>query len=181
MRKEFSKVLRDAFGHAMKERFPEFKAVGLKGNPYVWPGERVFLWEPSDSIHCYVILSVSPQYDEFYVHVGWSKLGRFPHLGRGAFRPTRERQEFDEEEYLIKVSMLCGENDGWSVSDMTVLGGSEELPNFEGLVESQVRNIPAETARTIVLPVVDKALTCLAEQGIPYLNEFLVHTTDKAH
>ncbi len=181
MRKEFSKVLRDAFVNAMKKRFPEFEAISLKGNPYVWPGERVFLWEPTDSIHCYVILSVSPQYDEFYVHVGWSRLGRFPHLGRGICRPTRERKEFGEEEYLVKLSMLCGENDGWSISDMTVLGDSEQLPDFDKIVESQIRNIPVSTAREIVFPVVEKALDCLAEQGIPYLNDFLAHRTDKAH
>ena len=148
---------------------------------FINPGECVFLWEPSGSMHCYVILSVSPQYDEFYVHVGWSKLGRFPHLGRGAFRPTSERQEFDEEEYFVRVSVLCGENDGWSVSDMTALGGSEQLPNFERLVESELRKISPKAARKIVLPVVDKALGCLAEQGIPYLNEFLAHAIDKAH
>ncbi|HHJ39127.1 MAG: hypothetical protein AXA67_11350 [Methylothermaceae bacteria B42] len=179
MRKEFAKVLRDKFVKAMKERFTEFEAISLKGNPYVWPGERVFLWKPTDSLHCYVILSVSPQYDEFYVHVGWSKLGRFPHLGRGVFRPTRERQEFNEEEYLVKLSMLCGENDGWSVSDMTALGDSETLPDFEKLVESQVRNIPATTARAIVYPVVEKALDCLEKKGIPYLNDFLAYTIEK--
>jgi hypothetical protein len=173
MRKEYGKLVRDLFSKEMRTRFPKFEMVAIKGNPYVWPGERIFLWKPRSPIHCYVILSISPQYDEFYVHVGWSSLDRFPHLGRGVSRPTPTKNEYREDEFLVKASYLCGDKGGWGVSPMTSQGAIEKLPDFDQLIHSQTKAISAQEAREVVKPVIEAAMSCLAESAIPYLDEYL--------
>ncbi len=176
MRKEYSGVLRDLFTAAMREKFPWFDAVKIKGNPYVWPGERIFLWKPRESIECYVILSISHQYDEFFVSVGWSKLNRFPQLGRGALRPSSHREEFSENEYLVKATYLCGDRDDWGVSSMTRQGDSEFLPDFDDLMQSQMKPITRNEAKGVVQPIVHDVMKCLEHYGIPYLEEFIAST-----
>lgn len=182
MRKEYGKVLREVFTKAMQEELPQFDPVSLKEPPYrgeiyIWPGDRVFLWNPSGSIHCYIVLMASPQYDEFYVFIGWSRLGRFPHRDRAVTDITPEREEFEEDEFIAKASRLCGKGGGWSVSVMTVLDDSGILPDFDELMDSQLKLISVENAKKMILPLVDEAIGCLVMHGVPYLEEFVEFAT----
>lgn len=126
MRKEFGKVLRRAFAKRMKEVAKEFKEVRIS-SPYRASGERAFCWSVDNSVCCWIVLSPSPKdYDEFTILIGWSTWGRYPELSviPSMLKPTENRDEFKQEEYLIRLPQLWTDEDK-RATDQRLLKGVE--------------------------------------------------------
>ncbi len=168
MRKEYGKVLREAFARRLAERLPRFKPVRT-GSDYLFPGERVFCWAVSGDLHLYVILTPDQRgHDAFTVELGWSRLGRFPELSMrpNIMGPALDGAEFARDEAVVRLPYLTGIPEWWTV---------EEIPDpltLEALMEQQRKRSPAE-AEAQVQPLLTEAMDSLETAGVEFFRAFL--------
>ncbi|MDH3317564.1 MAG: hypothetical protein OER43_17585 [Gammaproteobacteria bacterium] len=176
MRKEYGKVLRSAFERQMKAKVPRFAAFKTK-SMYVFPGERIFRWAATDSLHCFVIMVPSRKdTDEFTVEVGWSTHGRFPELGmRPSDSPSSDRVEFERDEFVCRMSELWTREDlWWQFSDFDPM---DPVSQFQ-FITASANPVSAEEAREAVLPKVGDAIEKVLAYGVPYLEELVASKGD---
>ena len=167
MRKEFAKILRQAFGARLRTAAPGFGEMKLRSD-YLGPGERAYADTVGEHIRRWIVLSPSAKdRDEFTVLIGWSTLGRYPELGMipCADMPSEARTEFAREEYLIRLSMLWSTQDPWWVVRPWKGGSLKAL-------QASMAPITPEEAERRVIPAVDDAIGRLVDIGLPYLDEF---------
>jgi len=76
MRSKIGKVLRTKFDQRMKSGLPIFETDGVS---YFPPGSRGYVSHSWPGLSAYIVLSISPKDDTFYIDVAWSRNGRYPH------------------------------------------------------------------------------------------------------
>jgi hypothetical protein len=174
MRKEYGKALRDLFDLEIKAWLPAFKPLQSK-SMYLFPGERVYYRIPREPIYCLIILVPSQKdADEFTIEIGWSKLGRFPESGtRPSLQlPTAARTEFEQAEYVCRLSDLWTREDVWwrvgATAKLDILNPKDQL---EALM-ARVKPVSPEDAQAAVQGPVEDAIEKLRVHAIPYLDEF---------
>ena len=175
MRKEYGKALRILFAVQMKRVVGHFEQVRV-ASTYFWPGDRAYRWQASDQLHCWIVLSPSKKdHDQFTVLVGWSKQGRYPELSMVpcAERPTPDRHEFAQQEYLTCLPYLWTNEDRWWVVRKF------RIPPTVVEIEASLEPIPATEAKEAVTPLVDDAINKIKEFGLPYLEELSQVVTDR--
>lgn len=173
MRKEYGKALRDTFDREMKARLPAFNLLRSK-SMYIFPGERVYYRIPRDPIYCLIILVPSRKdTDEFTIEIGWSKLGRFPESLRPSLQlPTATRTEFEQTEYVCRLSYFWTRQDVWwrvgATAKLDILNPKDQM---EALM-ARVKPVSPEEAQAAVQGPVEDAIEKLRVHAIPYLDEF---------
>jgi hypothetical protein len=170
MGKTFNESVRKQFASAIATVAPQFKPMRAPAE-YAWAGERAFVWDAKRGIRCWVSLVTSPKgYNEFFVEIGWSTLGRYPEL---LSRPTLAGMESATD--VLKYSeMMCRLS---SVGDTP--GSWRYLPaGFDqAALEDQLRleveaalvQLEAAEAQVVVKPLVDQSINSLLRFGIPFL------------
>jgi hypothetical protein len=169
MRKEYGKALRQYFSKKMRETLPDFKEEKVK-SVYLWPGQRAFGRTVAGSLTCWIVLSPSlKDYEEFTVLIGWSTLGRYPELSviPSIQRPSPDRAEFRQPEYLTRLPQLWTHQDEW-----WVIEAFKPVFTVEEMT-ARMAPIPAGVAEEKVIPRVEDAIRKVMEFGIPYLSAFV--------
>jgi hypothetical protein len=173
MRKEYGKALRDAFDRQMKAKLPAFRPLKTE-SMYIFPGEQVYYRMPREPINCIIILVPSrTDTDEFTIEIGWSKLGRFPECMRPCLEPpTSARAEFEQPEYICRLSHLWGREDVWwrvgSAAKLDLLNPEDQVK----ALMARVRSVSPEEAKAAVRGPVDEAIAQITAYAVPYLDEF---------
>ena len=172
MRKEYSKVLKDYFQKKMETKFPQFQKTKYK-SIYIFPGEITYTWPVDDNLKCFIILIPGlTGNDEFFIEIGWSKKGLFPEFERPIGCPTKDRKEFEKDEFICRLDHLWSSNSfGWKFYKL------ENMTDVSDFMKNSQVPIPVEKVREIVLPQVDDAIVKLEKYGLPYLSEFVSHQT----
>jgi len=169
MRKEYGNALRKLFAAQMKQGLPRFGEVKVK-SVYAAPGERAYRWIAREPIHCWIVLSPDPKdYDQFHVLIGWSKRARYPELSMipSGLRPTPDRAEFAQDEYLIRLPDLWTPLDTpWVVREIRALTSVQDL-------QAGMAPISPDQALKDVAPLVNDAIERLKTYGLPYLEAFV--------
>lgn len=179
MRKEYGQALRALFTAEMQSRLPQFEPSQVKSK-YLFPGERVFCWNPQESIRCWIILQPNLKgHESFSVEIGWSKLARFPELSmRPSFSsPSEDRAEFDEPEYVCRLGKDRLGEDYWAEVEAFRCGLTEA--ECMAILQEQLRPIPPEEAKAKVQPHVVDAVDRLVRFGVPYLEQFAASCADR--
>lgn len=168
MRKEYGKALRALFAAEMRRVAPHFEETKVT-SVFLWPGDRAFCWKPNDGFVCWIVLSPSKNdYDEFTVLIGWSQHGRYPELNMipCGKRPSPNRDEFDQGEYLTRLPYLVTQEDQWwTVEEFHV-------PRSVADIEAKLAPIPPFRARQAVATLVNEAIGQIEAVGMPYLEAF---------
>lgn len=98
------------------QRVPSFD-VWAYPTPFLGKNEWAFSYDIDGQLYLFVVFSLHEKdKKEFTIEIGWSKLGRFPQLEmRPCFgdEPNKQHDEFDFDEYLIRLSALWQGNDYW--------------------------------------------------------------------
>lgn len=175
MRKEYGEALRDTFDRELKAKLPAFTPLKT-GSKFVFPGERVYHRALREQIFCLIILIPSRKdTDEFTIEIGWSKQGRFPESG---LRPSLEppspaRTEFDQAEYVCRLSGLWGGGDFWwpvgAAADLDPLNPEDQI----AWLMAMTGPISPQQARTAVQGSVEDAIGRITTYAVPYLDEFV--------
>jgi hypothetical protein len=174
MRKEYGKALRDTFDRELRAKLPAFEPLKT-ASKYVFPGERVYHRIPREPIFCLIILVPSRKdTDEFTIEVGWSKQGRFPESGTrpSLVLPNPARTEFEQAEYVCRLSQLwCGQDFWWRVgatAELDLLNPKDQM----AWLMAMTRPVSPEEANAAVRGPVDDAIARITASAVPYLDEF---------
>ncbi len=166
MRKAYTQALRELFAEALSHTSPEFQAV-RKHEPLVGvPGERAFRRVVSPEVVQWLVLVPDQKREAFYLELGWSRQGRFPQL---SMRPSfvRPADAGAEDEVLIRLRELAGENDmGWTIEEPPLGGTRDEMMAY---IVAQTAPLTPEVAQALVAPLVEEALRMWVELGRPFL------------
>lgn len=115
MRAKISKVTKKTFKMVMKKAMPEFNPIAIDGLPM---GCQVYERKIFDSISLYVMLIISPKYDQFTLELAWSEQCRFPVSWGGLTLPDDPPRD---GEMRFRMQRLWGEQVGediwWSIGN----------------------------------------------------------------
>jgi len=166
MRKVYAHVLRKLFAEGLIAADPAFEFVRRHQPLASHPGEHAFRRTVSPDVAHWVVLVPDSKREAFYLEVGWSRRGRFPQL---TMRPSfvRPADAGPEEEVLVRLRELAGENDsGWVIEEPPMGGTPAEMLAY---IVAQSAPLEPDVARERVAPLVDEALAVWIEWGRPFL------------
>lgn len=172
MRQEYGKALRNRFDHEMKANLSTFQPFKTR-SMYIFPGETLYYRVLKGSIHCFIILVPSQKdTDEFTIEIGWSNQGRFPECMRPSLElPTPARTEFQQSEYICRLSYLWTREDlWWQIGATAKLDLLKPEDQIQALM-ARVQPVSPEEAKAAVRGPVEDAISRITAYAIPYLNE----------
>jgi len=166
MRKPYAQALRELFTEGLAAASPDFEFVRRHQPLAGIPGERAFRRAVSADVVQWLVLVPDLKREAFFLELGWSRRGRFPQL---TMRPSfvRPLDAGPEEEVLVRLRELAGENDfGWVIEEPPMGGTREAMLAY---LIAQSAPLEPEVARARVAPLVDEALAMWIELGRPFL------------
>ncbi|MFL6660487.1 MAG: hypothetical protein ACJ8GW_20540 [Massilia sp.] len=114
MDKALKKLAIDEFAKLIEQNLPGFQPYSEK-NRHLVPGERVWINETTfGDVSLFAIFSPEDKgRDQFTIELGWSRMRRFPQLGRRpslAFKSDFESC-YERAEAITRLSYLTGEKE----------------------------------------------------------------------
>lgn len=181
MSKEFNKAVRSQFDAALVARAPQFVAA-KPVREFAWPGERSYAWHASQNHWCWVSLIPSTKgYNEFFIELGWSSLGRNPQLcSRPCIAGTEKASKvFHLPEFMCNLASVAATPAYWSAPAQIPVGVSEaERMYAESL--AAVAKLAKEEAVVAALPLVAEAVEAFVRLGVPFLQEYVAQQSAQA-
>lgn len=167
MGKTFNEAVRKQFAARIAMVAPQFRPSKAP-TAYAWPGERAYVWNARPGVKCWISLVTSPKgYNEFFLEVGWSTLGRYPEL---AFRPTLAGMEdaLSYPEFMCRLSSLGDTPGAWKYEPPGFEQASE-AERFMVEVQAALATMTPSEADEAARPLVEDATNALVHIGIPFL------------
>lgn len=166
MKKEYKKALKESMSSMLKNEdlgFLEYK----EKSQYLIPGDIAFVKPISSELLLLLILIPHRSgAEQFSIEIGWSKMGRFPHLGfRPSGHPKEDQSEFSENEFVCRLSELWGEpNKWWTI---------EDIPTSPKSIRESLKKIEKSDAMVRVEPMVEDAIMHVRKYGLPYFDRLI--------
>lgn len=170
MSKTFNTAVRNQFAAGMVRSLPQYLSAKVP-TEHAWPGERAFVWTPHEGIKCWICLITSHKgYNEFFVEVGWSALGRYPELNS---RPTFAGME-PAERVLEHAELMCGLSSLGASPGAWVYRPKEisEAPQAEQFmleVKAALAALNTQEAEAAAKPLVEDAIAAIVRFAVPFL------------
>lgn len=158
MKQTITRVLRELFVRELAALPISFREQNEK-SLYIAPGERVFSYFASDNVRLFIVVVPDRKGGgRFTIEIGWSKLGRFPHLSMrpSPDEPTACGEEFRLDEYMCRLGQLEKGGDKWW-----------RLPTEFG--SSATSSALVSEVEVVVL----RAVQDIRAHGLPYLVRFV--------
>lgn len=171
MSRAFNLAARRHFIDAVPTFAPQFRIQPPGPKPFACPGEVPLAWAPDPARVAWVFLVPSPKgYNEFTIELGWSLLARYPQLTlRPSFhRPTPERTEWKEPEYICRLNALTAGVPEWWGHGALETAAEDPETLLTAAMATTAKLTPTEAER-VAEPLVAGAVEALVATGIPYL------------
>ena len=156
------------FAERLKTLYPKIEKCNVK----LIRGDVAFAIPTSSETTSGYIILVRDHHgrNRFTIEVGWSTKGRFPNLRmRPSGNPSVERVEFQEEEYICRLSNIWSKKDYWWGKDDPDDQISALLDSHKELKSDQNDSVSFHSrAEKYVADALDRFNT----YGMPYLDEF---------
>ncbi len=129
---------------------------------YAMPGERAFRKDVGPGLALWCMVVPSQKMESFTVEIGWSRLERYPQL---SVRPSPGSHEHahGREECVVRLGEVAfGTDHWWEIEPVLIPRDADDLMRM-------IAPVPAEVARSRVVPLIEEALALLERSGEPYL------------
>lgn len=162
MRKKLADAVRKTFKDVLVSVVPDFQAIEVEGLP---KGCRVFERKLENGSSGFILLIVSPKYDEFTLELAWSQKGIFPVNWGGITLPDDPPINGD---HRFRMQRIWGENIGedkwWNIGSK--LDDNDWL-DLNAILEMDLLE---DEALAKVGPQVMDAVKKIERYAIPYLD-----------